>query len=273
MPIDEFRGRMKWLADHRRVLPLAEVVDCIRRGGSLPGDTVCITFDDGYLDNLTVAAPVLDELGLPATVFVATGLVDREEAPLVDRLRWMMATARPDAKLISLPGHQSFVVDTTTARERADGFRRLDTMSIGLDPEERSRLLQEVRSAFDSDDLAGRGLIMSPGSVASLVRRYPSIEIGAHGLDHLDMSALSPDRLATEIHRSVDAIREWTGWCPRLFACPYNRTSDSVQTALREAGLIAATGVGEDRAFSRSSEIWGIPRFDPAHAVWPMDVA
>ena len=40
-----------------------------------PGARVALTFDDGYRDNLTVAAPILLERGLPFTVFVAAGLV------------------------------------------------------------------------------------------------------------------------------------------------------------------------------------------------------
>jgi len=39
-----------------------------------PG-TVLVTFDDGFEDNLTVAAPLLAARGLPATVFAATGFL------------------------------------------------------------------------------------------------------------------------------------------------------------------------------------------------------
>jgi peptidoglycan/xylan/chitin deacetylase (PgdA/CDA1 family) len=37
---------------------------------------VCVTFDDGYRDNLEVAAPVLRRLGIPATIYVVTGVLD-----------------------------------------------------------------------------------------------------------------------------------------------------------------------------------------------------
>jgi peptidoglycan/xylan/chitin deacetylase (PgdA/CDA1 family) len=41
---------------------------------------VVITFDDGYLDNIENALPILHEAGLPATFYIATGYVgsDRE---------------------------------------------------------------------------------------------------------------------------------------------------------------------------------------------------
>jgi peptidoglycan/xylan/chitin deacetylase (PgdA/CDA1 family) len=51
----------------------------VRRVGDLPEApggqkaTVCVTFDDGYLDNWRDAAPILDRYGIPATFFVTTG--------------------------------------------------------------------------------------------------------------------------------------------------------------------------------------------------------
>ena len=44
---------------------------------------VCVTFDDGYYDNMTEAVQVLHELGIPATIFVPTGAIDGAE-----RLYW-----------------------------------------------------------------------------------------------------------------------------------------------------------------------------------------
>ena len=42
----------------------------------LPPAAAAITFDDGYRDNLEIAAPILKRRGLPATLFVASGFID-----------------------------------------------------------------------------------------------------------------------------------------------------------------------------------------------------
>ncbi len=47
-----------------------------RRSATLPERPVLVTFDDGYRDTLTTAAPALAERGMTATVYVTTGVVD-----------------------------------------------------------------------------------------------------------------------------------------------------------------------------------------------------
>lgn len=60
-------------------LSLQAAVSCLREG-KLPEDGLVITFDDGYLNNLTHAAPVLARHGFTATVFVATGYCGKTNA-------------------------------------------------------------------------------------------------------------------------------------------------------------------------------------------------
>ncbi|MBK6617087.1 MAG: polysaccharide deacetylase family protein [Nitrosomonas sp.] len=39
---------------------------------------VCVTFDDGYLDNFANAVPILTKHGIPAAFFVSTGMIDND---------------------------------------------------------------------------------------------------------------------------------------------------------------------------------------------------
>ena len=70
-----FRKRMIWVRTWFNVLALDEAVSGLARG-SLPARALAITFDDGYADNYTVAWPILRELGLHATFFVAAAFLD-----------------------------------------------------------------------------------------------------------------------------------------------------------------------------------------------------
>ena len=65
----KFEQQMKYLKKNYNILRFEEDWSKSDRDG------IVITFDDGYLDNLTYALPILDELQIPATVFVSTGIL------------------------------------------------------------------------------------------------------------------------------------------------------------------------------------------------------
>lgn len=64
-----FAEQLAFLARHRRVVPLGDVV-----AGTAATDrpVVALTFDDAYRHLLTAALPLLERHGFPATVFVPT---------------------------------------------------------------------------------------------------------------------------------------------------------------------------------------------------------
>ena len=77
-----FRRQMDWLSANADVVGLREGLDLLE-AGPFERDRVAITFDDGYGDVFARAWPVLRELALPATLFLATGFLQGESpAPI-----------------------------------------------------------------------------------------------------------------------------------------------------------------------------------------------
>jgi len=70
----EFEEYCQFFGKYFDVIPLSDLVGRLKKGQDL-GNRLVITFDDGYRDNLQVAGPVLSDLQLPATFFIATGFI------------------------------------------------------------------------------------------------------------------------------------------------------------------------------------------------------
>lgn len=72
----DFDSQMRYIKDAGfRTVFASEVPDLLEQGDTM--NTVCITLDDGYLDNYTNALPILERYGLKATIFVISGLVGK----------------------------------------------------------------------------------------------------------------------------------------------------------------------------------------------------
>src|SRR5271157_1490874 len=72
-----FAEQMEWLQTNVRVAPLGEVVSALTNHKPLPERTVVLTFDDGFSNFYSSAAPVLRRLKFPATIFIPTGFCGR----------------------------------------------------------------------------------------------------------------------------------------------------------------------------------------------------
>jgi peptidoglycan/xylan/chitin deacetylase (PgdA/CDA1 family) len=72
----EFEQQMLSLQEMgNRVISLAETVQALNSSDARVGSSVCITFDDGFQDTHSFAAPVLKRLRYPATFFLVSGLM------------------------------------------------------------------------------------------------------------------------------------------------------------------------------------------------------
>lgn len=74
---DTFRSQLEYLQNNAyQVIPLTALNDFFDLGIALAPKPAILTFDDGYADFVEVAAPILQEFGFPATLFVTTGLME-----------------------------------------------------------------------------------------------------------------------------------------------------------------------------------------------------
>jgi len=90
LAIKRFRGQLALLRalGYRSIAPAA-IAEHLRGGPPPPPRSVALTFDDGYLDTLTIALPLLREFGFTAICYVVAGRVGHRSdwtvpAPLMD---------------------------------------------------------------------------------------------------------------------------------------------------------------------------------------------
>jgi len=225
-----FERQMAFLRESCRVVPLSRLVEDLVAGRSPAARTVCITFDDGYLDNLTVAAPILEKYELPATLFLATGYVERAETQWSDRLHQL-----------SLPPPQ---------------HRRLHARLVQASRDERIRLLAQFQAAEKSPRLT-----LEWDEARRLVRRYPLFEVGGHTRDHLDLTR-HPGEARAQIDGCAEDLRRELGVEPRHFSYPYQRWCAQTRAAVMAGGWTSAVGLGRRLRIGPATDRYAMPRVE-----------
>ncbi|MGQ0652119.1 MAG: polysaccharide deacetylase family protein [Betaproteobacteria bacterium] len=255
---ENFALHMRLLARWCTPLPLREAVGMLRNGG-LPARAVCVTFDDGYADNVTVALPILRARGVPATFFVATGFLDGGRMWNDTVIEAVRATQRTvlDASSVGLG---TLSLSGTAAKREAIG--KLIAKLKYLPHAERQARVDALAASAAS--LLPDNLMMTRDQVRFAHRE--GIEIGAHTVSHPILAVVDTDEARREIAESRSVLEQITGAPVRSFAYPNGKpnadyVADHV-AIVRELGfdLAVSTAAGAARA---DADVFQLPRLGP----------
>ena len=200
MPVDAFRLQMAFVKRAYTVMSLDALVDAVVGGGKLPARALAITFDDGYADNHRLGLPVLRALGLPATVYVATGAV-ADAAPF-----WVAAVrALALGVAAELPMPDGAPLSTEAAGGRTAAAKTLTRALVQMAAEQRAAWLMEAGRRSGVDLLAAlAGTMLDWRQIRELAAA--GWTIGAHTVTHSNVALVDPARAEREIAESRDAL-------------------------------------------------------------------
>jgi peptidoglycan/xylan/chitin deacetylase (PgdA/CDA1 family)/glycosyltransferase involved in cell wall biosynthesis len=237
----EFRKQLRHLRRFYKVISLEDAANALQNGGELPRDAVVITFDDGYQDNLSVAVPVLQEMGMPATFFVVSGALDG--APFwFDQVRqWFERTSVSNIRF-RLTGEEFNLLDTGSKRE---SFRRIMSILKSLPGSQLSAALAELRGQLqiDAQEASAQREALTWDELRTMAATN-GVTIGAHTVTHPILPNLAPDEITREIAQSVETIAAQLGRPVKFFAYPNGDFNPAAQAALRSLALVACTTGG-----------------------------
>jgi peptidoglycan/xylan/chitin deacetylase (PgdA/CDA1 family) len=208
------------------VIPLGDLLARMRGGKPLRG-TAVITFDDAYCGVFEYARPVLEELRLPATVFVVTGAAATGEPFWWDY---------PDAARRA---------GDASARRWLDDLRGDGPLILRDLGKQDPRSVPAVARAADWDTIraAARG----------------GLHLGVHSATHRTLPQLTDAELRLELVESRDTLARHCGVTAEVFAYPYGLWDQRVRKAAQAAGYAVALSLNP-RLVSPSSDPWALPR-------------
>ncbi len=278
-----FAEHLALLRDRYRVVPLRRLAEAVGDWWAVRS-MVAITLDDGYADNLHHAKPLLEQHGLPATVFVSTGQLGSRSEPWWDELeRLLLQPGRlPSVLRLKVDGHSyeselgSAVTYVEEAFERHRGwhveqpndptprqrlFRSLYHQLHATQPRERERLLQELRAWAGTEREGRPSHRMLTAEELVELDRAELIEIGAHTVSHPVLANLPALEQQQEIQESKHQLEQVLRHPVTSFAYPHGAGTPETITLVRDAGFERACCSDPGLVPRRSNRYW-LPRVE-----------
>jgi peptidoglycan/xylan/chitin deacetylase (PgdA/CDA1 family) len=244
VPPGHLAARLRYLRAHRyAILPLDEA--CRRLyDGTLPAQSVSITFDDGAADFATAALPILREFDAPATVYLASYYATTP-LPVFDTILsyvlWLGRASGADiAPLCESPA--PLPVSTESERERAWTALYDFAARAMLDAYAKDGLVEAVATLVGvsyRDVKASNVLrIMTPEAVDALPTDLIDVQLHTHR----HRTPIDHSLFARELRDNARYIRAFTGDRQLAHFCyPSGDYRASFLPWLQEAGVKFAT--------------------------------
>jgi peptidoglycan/xylan/chitin deacetylase (PgdA/CDA1 family) len=280
---ERFAEQLQALRARRTILSMDAFVARLQ-SIDLPPDAIALTFDDGYLDNLRRAKPILEAADIPATVFLTTGRIGTGKEFWWDELaRMILSRAEPltgrvtvaaVGLQIDLPPIDRELEPRVTWRAwdqpmtvREATYQSLWQALQVCAPERREEAMAELRLLCGSTCPNPEDLPMSAADVRELVSGR--ISLGAHGCTHQLLTSLPAAARAEEIKRCREEIEALSSLAVTGFAYPHGDRDAETIEMVRRAGYGWACSTREAAIDPWCADLHDLPRL--AVGDWPAD--
>jgi len=244
---ETFAWQMQLINKHFTPLSISAALKHLEQG-TLPANAICVTFDDGYINNLEIAAPILQQLNIPATVYIATGFSDGENM-FNDRVIDLLANET--LSILSLIAIKEQPAELESTEKRIKVAHHILAKIKYLPIAERKTLIDALYQENNAQECPRK--MMSAIQIKQL--RSMGIEIGAHTVEHPILKVLEPREQQQQIIESKKVLAKILGEEIKGFAYPNGKIEDDYD--------LTTKAIVEELAFDYAvSTNWGITTKD-----------
>lgn len=253
-----FDWQMHLLSQIFTILPLSEAVARLK-ANDLPANAICVTFDDGYADNVEVALPILQRWNVPATFFLTTAYFGNGRMwndTIIEAVR-LASGPRLDLTPLALGEYE-----IASMGQRSKAASAVLRQLKHLPRLERDRQVEYLLDLLQVD-VTDRPM-MTAEQVNDLY--HSDMEIGGHTVHHPILTKIPLAEAREEILTGKQRLEQIIGREIQLFAYPNGVPGTDYDwqhvEVVQEAGFVAAFSTAWGSA-SSGADLYQLPRVAP----------
>lgn len=241
---DEFYGLLSRLKRTGNAVTIDEIVKHHIEGKPFPKFSFAITFDDGFENNFSLAAPMLSDLSIPAAFYVSTDLIENNSMTWIDRIEYCLENKQKGLlrfewieEELSFDGQASKIELLEYLRSKVKSDPNIDSDEVA-----QSVFSQcEIEPIDESSDPLDKKMNWEQ---VQILHNEKLFTVGGHSHHHLNLASLEADELEFELGTSIRLLKERTGIDIKHYAYPEGLEhcfSESVIQKLKSFDIISST--------------------------------
>ena len=279
---DLFEQQLQFFAAHFSVVTMEAVIHALEPDGKpLPEHALLLTFDDGYIDNFTVALPLLKKYGMQGSFFIPGKTFSENVLLDVNKIHFVLASADNPKELV----HDLFqlldearrgpeyrdILDNESLYAHYAAANRFDSAEIVfckqmLQTVLPEKLRNEITSALFARYVGqpeanfAREVYMNADQISCL--KANGMFIGLHGYDHYWLSELNKADMERDIDKALEVMAPFINKEAWVMNYPYGVYNQDVIDYIQARGCILGLTTDVAKAELTAANRYTLPRFD-----------
>jgi len=202
----DFAMQMEYLRKHCHILSLDGFLEIKKGGDTLPPKSTIVSFDDGFRNNYSIAAPILEEHQIPAVFYISSGVVSTDIMFWVDILEDAINLSAKSTINVKLDKEVEFSIRNN--REKLQALARIKGYCKTATAVEKDRIIQETQEAAGVVAKVCHSDNYQKITWKELKEMHENslFTIGGHALYHNILSSMEASLLKKEIRASLDLL-------------------------------------------------------------------
>jgi len=236
-----FAECIKLLNENGNPVSMDEILNHHINKEELPPKSFAITFDDGFENNLSVAAPILYDFKVPATIYITTEFIEKNKMSWVDRIEYAVENVASIDLNLDWINKKIYLKDVKSKISFLKLVRNYVKNSSNCNPNIFADILCEqlgfsnIESSNDPLDKKMNWEEVSKANQSDL------LTIGGHSHTHSILSYLNPSQLKEEIDTSLSLLKNKANLKPIHYSYPEGLKhcySENVINELKKNGVL-----------------------------------
>ena len=236
----EFLKILRLLKKNGNVLSLDEILYCIKNHINLPKNTYAITFDDGFENNYSLAAPILDELNLPSTFYFSTDFIENNTMSWIDKIEYCVELKKKGEVFIPWLRRKVQFNSKQSKINLLDNIRYFVKNNFGFN------INNFVNHFFNQCNIK----IINHSNLnidkkinwkqTNILKNHRLFKVGGHSHEHLSLGLLSRKQSTLQIRKSFRLFKKRINLNLDHYSYPEGRKIDynkSIITSLKSSGI------------------------------------
>ena len=200
----DFEQQMEFLARRFESVTVDDILCFLAGEKAFPRRGVAVTFDDGYADNVEVAAPILQRFGIRASFYLTVDSIGTRKVPWFCRLRHAFATTR---KKEWQDSEEGVVHRLETPEQQRAAFLTVSRRCACRTADQQDETLCKLERELEVEALTAReNPMMSPEQARGLLREGHIV--GSHTLSHPNVAQIANATARKEILTSRQRLEK-----------------------------------------------------------------